>query len=266
MEKGRMVYLINDLIIFNEGEGTLTWIERENEAISLSFPISRLLSLLIENQRVTLSRDFLLKEALEKHALSPSINNLNNYLSLLRKVLREFDLADSIVTIPKLGIVFNVESVVSYPEADRGGGEKETSHQVVEENVEEKVEEDVYKEKKPFSIKHHAISEPIKTQQYTRCLLIWIAIVGIILFALDNANRFPYRHLVDVKMSGKCDLFYLYDSVGYPLPTDYENLCSENTLFFLSKKIVISGMLDKKSEIVISCKKNGSGCVTYVNN
>lgn len=261
-----MVYLINDLIIFNEGEGTLTWIERENEAISLSFPISRLLSLLIENQRVTLSRDFLLKEALEKHALSPSINNLNNYLSLLRKVLREFDLADSIVTIPKLGIVFNVESVVSYPEAYRGGGEKETSHQVVEENVEEKVEEDVYKEKKPFSIKHHAISEPIKTQQYTRCLLIWIAIVGIILFALDNANRFPYRHLVDVKMSGKCDLFYLYDSVGYPLPTDYENLCSENTLFFLSKKIVISGMLDKKSEIVISCKKNGSGCVTYVNN
>nr|WED68130.1 hypothetical protein PJ912_18705 [Pectobacterium colocasium] len=71
MEKGRMVYLINDLIIFNEGEGTLTWIERENEAISLSFPVSRLLSLLIENQGVTLSRDFLLKEALEKHALSP---------------------------------------------------------------------------------------------------------------------------------------------------------------------------------------------------
>ncbi|MCG5048996.1 winged helix-turn-helix domain-containing protein [Pectobacterium brasiliense] len=261
-----MVYLINDQIIFNEGEGTLAWIERENEAISLSFPISRLLCLLIENQGVTLSRDFLLKEALEKHALCPSLNNLNNYLSLLRKVLREFDLADSIVTIPKLGIVFNVESIVSYLEADRGGGEKETSHQAVEGNVEEKVEYDVYKEKKPFSIKHHAISEPVKTQQYTRFLLIWITIVGVILFALGNANRFPYRHLVDVKMSGKCDLFYLYDSVGYPLPTDYENLCSENTLFFLSKKIVISGMLDKKSEIVISCKKDGSGCITYVNN
>ncbi|WP_431888776.1 winged helix-turn-helix domain-containing protein [Pectobacterium colocasium] len=262
-----MVYLINDLIIFNEGEGTLTWIERENEAISLSFPVSRLLSLLIENQGVTLSRDFLLKEALEKHALSPSINNLNNYLSLLRKVLREFDLADSIVTIPKLGIVFNAESIVSYPEADKGGGEKATLHQAVEENVEEKAEEDVYKEKKPFSITHHAIPEPVKTQKYTRFLLIiWITIVGIILLALVNVNRFPYRHLVDVKMNGKCDLFYLYDSVGYPLPTDYENLCSENTLFFLSKKIVISGMLDKKSEIVISCKNNGSGCVTYVNN
>ncbi|MBN3102100.1 winged helix-turn-helix domain-containing protein [Pectobacterium brasiliense] len=255
-----MVYLINDLIIFNEGDGTLAWIERENEAISLSFPISRLLCLLIENQGVTLSRDFLLKEALEKHALCPSLNNLNNYLSLLRKVLREFDLADSIVTIPKLGIVFNVESIVSYPTAD--GGEEETLNQGGEKNVEEESDE----EKKPFSIKHLVIPEPVKKQQYIRFLLIWTMIAGIFLLALGNVNRFPYRHLVDVKMSGKCDLFYLYDSVGYPLPTDYENLCSDNTLFFLSKKIVISGMPDKKSEIVISCKKDGNGCVTYVNN
>ncbi|MFJ5376355.1 transcriptional regulator [Pectobacterium sp. CHL-2024] len=255
-----MVYLINDLIIFNEGEGTLAWIERENEAISLSFPISRLLCLLIENQGVTLSRDFLLKEALEKHALCPSLNNLNNYLSLLRKVLREFDLSDSIVTIPKLGIVFNVESIVSYPTAD--GGEEETLNQGGEKNVEEESDE----EKKTFSIKHLAIPEPVKKQQYIRFLLIWTIVAGIFLLALGNVNRFPYRHLVDVKMSGKCDLFYLYDSVGYPLPTDYENLCSDNTLFFLSKKIVISGMPDKKSEIVISCKKDGNGCVTYVNN
>lgn len=255
-----MVYLINDLIIFNEGEGTLAWIERENEAISLSFPISRLLCLLIENPGVTLSRDFLLKEALEKHALCPSLNNLNNYLSLLRKVLREFDLADSIVTIPKLGIVFNVESIVSYPTAD--GGEEETLNQGGEKNVEEESDE----EKKPFSIKHLVIPEPVKKQQYIRFLLIWTMISGIFLLALGNGLRFPYRHLVDVKMSGKCDLFYLYDSVGYPLPTDYENLCSDNTLFFLSKKIVISGMPDKKSEIVISCKKDGNGCVTYVNN
>lgn len=255
-----MVYLINDLIIFNEGEGTLAWIERENEAISLSFPISRLLCLLIENQGVTLSRDFLLKEALEKHALCPSLNNLNNYLSLLRKVLREFDLADSIVTIPKLGIVFNVESIVSYPTAD--GGEEET----LDKGGEKKVEVESGEEKKTFSIKHLAIPEPVKKQQYIRFLLIWTMIAGIFLLALGNVNRFPYRHLVDVKMSGKCDLFYLYDSVGYPLPTDYENLCSDNTLFFLSKKIVISGMPDKKSEIVISCKKDGNGCVTYVNN
>ncbi|MEI7249121.1 winged helix-turn-helix domain-containing protein [Pectobacterium versatile] len=253
-----MVYLINDLIIFNEGDGTLAWIKRENEATSLSFPISRLLCLLIENQGVTLSRDFLLKEALEKHALCPSLNNLNNYLSLLRKVLREFDLSDSIVTIPKLGIVFNVNSIVIQPVMGEEREEKETLNQDVEEGF--------YEGKKPFSIEHHAIPEPVKKQQYIKYLLIWVAVVGIFLLTLENVNRFPYRHLVDVKMNGKCDLFYLYDSVGYPLPTDYESLCSDNTLFFLSKKIVISGMLDKKSEIVISCKKDGKGCVTYVNN
>ncbi|KHT27061.1 winged helix-turn-helix domain-containing protein [Pectobacterium carotovorum] len=253
-----MVYLINDLIIFNEGDGTLAWIERESEATSLSFPISRLLCLLIENQGVTLSRDFLLKEALEKHALCPSLNNLNNYLSLLRKVLREFDLSDSIVTIPKLGIVFNVNSIVIQPAMDEEREEREALNQDVEEGSCEG--------KKPFSIEHHAIPEPVKKQQYIKYLLIWVTVVGIFLLTLENVNRFPYRYLVDVKMNGKCDLFYLYDSVGYPLPTDYESLCSDNTLFFLSKKIVISEMLDKKSEVVISCKKDGKGCVTYVNN
>ncbi|MFJ5361678.1 transcriptional regulator [Pectobacterium sp. CHL-2024] len=257
-----MVYLINDLIIFNEGEGTLAWIERENEAISVNFPISRLFCLFIENQGVTLSRDFLLKEALEKHALCPSINNLNNYLSLLRKVLREFDLSDSIVTIPKLGIVFNVESIVPYPAQEGAKAEREALNQGDEDNI----EEGNFEEKKPFSVKHRAIAEPVKKKQYILFLLIWITIVGVFLLALESANRFPYRYLIDVKMDGKCDLFYLYDSVGYPLPTDYENLCSDNTLFFLSKKIVISEMLDKKSEIVISCKKDGKGCVTYVNN
>lgn len=52
-----------------------------------------------------------MREALEKHALSPSINNLNNYVSLLRKVLREFDLDDAIVTVPKSGIIFNISDV-----------------------------------------------------------------------------------------------------------------------------------------------------------
>ncbi|GLW36498.1 hypothetical protein Pcaca04_04340 [Pectobacterium carotovorum subsp. carotovorum] len=257
-----MVYLINDLIIFNEGDGTLAWIERENEATSLSFPVSRLFCLLIENQGVTLSRDFLLKEALEKHALCPSLNNLNNYLSLLRKVLREFDLSDSIVTIPKLGIICNVKSVTNYPAIGEEDKEKERLNQEVEDKIEEEVDEGG----KSFSIEHHAIPEPVKKQQYLMFLLIWATIVGVFLLALENINRFPYRPLIDVKMSGKCDLFYLYDSVGYPLPLDYENLCSDNTLFFLSKKIVISEMLDKKSEIVISCRKDGKGCITYVNN
>ncbi|AIA69837.1 winged helix-turn-helix domain-containing protein [Pectobacterium atrosepticum] len=257
-----MVYLINDLIIFNEGEGTLAWIERENEATSVNFPISRLLCLLIENQGVTLSRDFLLTEALEKHALCPSLNNLNNYLSLLRKVLREFDLSDSIVTIPKMGIVFNAESIVLHLKKDMGEEEKEKLNQ----EAEDEFGENFYEEKKPFSIEHHAIPEPVRKQQYIKFLLIWAAIVGVFLLVLANVNRFSYRHLADVKMKGKCDLFYLYDSVGYPLPTDYENLCLDNTLFFLSKKIVISEMLDKKCEIVISCKKDGKRCVTYVNN
>ncbi|ACX86877.1 putative transcriptional regulator, CadC [Pectobacterium parmentieri WPP163] len=257
-----MVYLINDLIIFNEGEGTLAWVGRESEAISVNFPISRLLCLLIENQGITLSRDFLLEEALEKHALCPSINNLNNYLSLLRKVLREFDIADSIVTIPKIGIVFNVESRVFPSKENREVEGENNLNQCVERGVEPKD----YEGENSFSIEHHAMPEPVKKQQYIKYLILWTVVVGAILLTLANVNRFPYRQVVNVSMNGKCDLFYLYDSVSHSLPTGYEHLCSGNTLFFNSKKTVMSGTLDKKSEIAISCKKDGGNCVTYVNN
>lgn len=109
-----MAYLINQTIIFNDGEGTLFWRNCEGEAISLSAPIARILATLIDNLGVTLSRELLLREALEKYSLSPSISNLNNYISLLRKVLRNFGLAEAIVTVPKSGIVFYVDSIEAY--------------------------------------------------------------------------------------------------------------------------------------------------------
>ncbi|MFT8210725.1 MAG: winged helix-turn-helix domain-containing protein [Symbiopectobacterium sp.] len=106
-----MIYFINQLIVFDSGDRTLAWQARENEAVSLSIPVSRLFETLITNPGTLLSRELLMREALEKHALSPSINNLNNYVSLLRKVLREFDLDDAIVTVPKSGIIFNISDV-----------------------------------------------------------------------------------------------------------------------------------------------------------
>ncbi|WP_244665198.1 winged helix-turn-helix domain-containing protein [Candidatus Symbiopectobacterium sp. 'North America'] len=87
-----MIYFINQLIIFDSYERTLSWQAQEDEAVSLSIPVSRLFETLIANPGTLLSRELLMREALEKHELSPSINNLNNYVSLLRKVLREFNL------------------------------------------------------------------------------------------------------------------------------------------------------------------------------
>ncbi|PWC20488.1 CadC family transcriptional regulator [Brenneria roseae subsp. roseae] len=249
-----MIYLINHLILFNEKDGTLAWRDRENEAISLGFPVSRLFLLLMENAGVTLSREVLLKEALEKNALSPSINNLNNYLSLLRKALREFELAEAIVTIPKLGVVFNVTSIECYQNEDEIGSKEEA-------------EVTVRRAEKPaLSIRYHVVSEPIDKRQYAKFFLVLGGVFILILGLLMNYNPFPYRYLSSVDVQGKCDLFYLYDSVDYPIPTDYESLCADNVLFFLSKNIHISGDLNKKTEIVISCNKDGKGCVTYVNN
>ncbi|WP_409309779.1 transcriptional regulator [Pectobacterium sp. B1J-3] len=261
-----MVYLINHLILFNEDDGTLAWHDRENEAVALSFPVSRLFCLLIENPGVTLSRDVLLKEALEKNGLCSSINNLNNYLSLLRKALREFDLAESIVTIPKSGLIFNVESIERCHKENEI--EKQSEGMSEEENEEEKTQV-ILKENKPtervsWGGRGYTIAKSMSKRGYVTCFFIFSMILLFVGVIVENGNRFPYRYLVNVSPSGKCDVFYLYKRVDEQMPENYENLCSENVLFFLSKKTSIPGVVDKKMEIVISCQTDGKGCVTYV--
>lgn len=258
-----MVYLINHLILFNEDDGTLAWRDRENEAVALSFPVSRLFCLLIENPGVTLSRDVLLKEALEKNALCSSINNLNNYLSLLRKALREFELADSIVTIPKSGIIFNVESIERCHKKDEI--EKHAEGLNEEEKTQVLLKEGEPDDHAPWIVRDHTLVKPMRERWYVVCFFIFSMILSFAVVIVGSDNRFPYRYLVNVSPSEKCDVFYLYQRVNDPIPEDYENLCSENVLFFLSKKTSIPGVVDKKTEIVISCQSDGKGCVTYVN-
>ncbi|MFT8210724.1 MAG: hypothetical protein ACMZI0_09440 [Symbiopectobacterium sp.] len=85
----------------------------------------------------------------------------------------------------------------------------------------------------------------------------------------ENENYFPARSTMSMDGNGKCDMYYLYDHLTDDddalSASSVENLCSNNVLFFLSKKIVISDALDKKHEIIITCKKDGKECVTYVN-
>ncbi|MCW2475974.1 winged helix-turn-helix domain-containing protein [Candidatus Symbiopectobacterium sp. NZEC151] len=255
-----MIYFINQLIIFDSDERTLSWQAREDEAVSLSIPVSRLFETLITNPGTLLSRELLMREALEKHALSPSINNLNNYVSLLRKVLREFDLDDAIVTVPKSGIIFNISDV-----------------NVIENNRKDKaLPEGTETDESTGS---PAMPQPALVQHKKKQghLFRWglsvlsIAVLFLAGFTMIAAKEsyFPARSTLQMDGNGKCEMYYLYDRLTDEDDTlsasTVESLCSNNVLFFLSKKVVISDALDKRNEIIITCKQDGKECVTYVN-
>lgn len=251
-----MAYLINQTIIFNDGEGTLSWRDREGEVISLSAPIARILATLIDNPGVTLSRELLLREALEKYSLSPSISNLNNYISLLRKVLRNFGLAEAIVTVPKSGIVFHVDSIEAY-------AREQTSVRTTGKTVEIPMNE-------PARSANSRLAAPDNTSHrvqisFTAKIIFIIGMILLfILIMVSLSGRFPYRPFVRVNMINKCDVFALQDAVNSESIAGYQELCEDHVLFISSKTIPLHSPGMKKNRIIIACSKRGKGCTTYV--
>lgn len=104
-----MVYIINGTINYNPTAGTLFSPDNHLDLLHLLRISNELLRLLIEHNRSPLSREFLLYELWEKHGLSASSNNLNNYVSMLRKALEQCGGTGLIVTIPKHGFRFEAD-------------------------------------------------------------------------------------------------------------------------------------------------------------
>lgn len=98
-----MRYIINSSIAFRVEDGALYRIE-SNDIVVLPIPAQRLLFTILESGGNILRREFLLQEVWDNFGLVGSNNNLNQYLSLLRRTISAFGCENFIETIPKVGI------------------------------------------------------------------------------------------------------------------------------------------------------------------
>lgn len=119
-----MEYIINGVVKYNPLNGTLYVADSGMDMITLTRVTSELLLLLIQNNGVALSRDFILSELWGKRGLSASSNNLNNYVSMLRKALAQCGCPDFITTIPKYGFIFEAD-IESVAESDNATVDKQ---------------------------------------------------------------------------------------------------------------------------------------------
>ncbi|MDX5627901.1 MULTISPECIES: helix-turn-helix domain-containing protein [unclassified Brenneria] len=236
-----MVYLINKLVIFSEKDSAISWVNRQEEATSLSLPIAKLLKTLLNNPAVTLSKDFLLSAVLEENSLSPSMNNLNNYISLLRKTLREYDLADLLMTVPKVGIVFNTTDIEI----------------VCDETLSPKVADEVFK---PVNSKWK------EYWGYAVFIGGGILVALILLVSGIISSDFPDKETFRDFTIKDCRLFYLDDDLSPgDFPKKYSNLCEENArVYYYSRNITLPNIITREEKIIFACKKEGKRCSTYV--
>ncbi|CAI0927011.1 winged helix-turn-helix domain-containing protein [Serratia entomophila] len=106
-----MIFIINETILYNEKEGTLAQSDNPATKVALLKPTCRLLSMFIRNNNDLLARDKLLNDVWVEHGLKASNNNLNNYISGLRKSLAQFGGEELLVTYPRQGFKFIAGSI-----------------------------------------------------------------------------------------------------------------------------------------------------------
>ncbi|WP_260440753.1 winged helix-turn-helix domain-containing protein [Serratia marcescens] len=78
---------------------------------TLTATLNRLLSTLVRNNNLVVSRDTLLTQVWEAHGQVASGNNLNNTISILRKMFAALGEDDIIVTLPRQGFMFTAASL-----------------------------------------------------------------------------------------------------------------------------------------------------------
>jgi DNA-binding winged helix-turn-helix (wHTH) protein len=101
-----MVYLIENQIVFNPEENSLSLLNDDESKIAVSNPARRILLLLIEQQGVVVQRETFFKKVWDDYGLNASNNNLNHCISKLRKVVSTLGYQNQfIVTVPKVGFI-----------------------------------------------------------------------------------------------------------------------------------------------------------------
>lgn len=101
-----MKYLIDKAIEFNTDDGTLHY-PASQDVIKLTLPAARLLEEFLASGGRDLTREYLLETVWDKHGLQASGNNLNQYVSILRRNLALLECHELIVTLPKVGFKLN---------------------------------------------------------------------------------------------------------------------------------------------------------------
>ncbi len=106
-----MKFIINKRLKYHEDRSIIEAIDDNMEPIVLTATLNRLLALLVKNNSLLLTREHILTQVWDEHGQTASNNNLNNYISMLRKILATLGEEDIISTLPRQGFMFNAAEV-----------------------------------------------------------------------------------------------------------------------------------------------------------
>ena len=195
-----MIFTINGQIVFDSDTGMIGLIDALEERVQISNPTKRLLLLLIQHQGEAVKREVIFKKVWDDFGMISSNNNLNQCVSKLRRLIKNFGLDDeAIVTIPKIGFMLHPQI-----ELERSADMILTPHESdpsMESDFEEPAEssrtEGVRKEAKPRWLLRSHLS----------LLILLIAVIALgAAFGIWFATKPLERREVFVGQAGTCKI------------------------------------------------------------
>jgi len=103
-----MTYLIENEIVFNPEDNSLSLLRDSESKVTVSNPARRILLLLIEQQGIVVLRETFFKKVWDDYGLTASNNNLNHCISKLRKVISTLGYDNELITtVPKAGFIIS---------------------------------------------------------------------------------------------------------------------------------------------------------------
>lgn len=107
--RSAMKYQLADTLIYNDDDATLTLMDSA-ESQRLTDTANAIFSLLVKHAGMVVERDTFLSEVWDRRGLQGSNNSLNQYISILRKMLAAMVPETAfIVTVPKTGFMLSAD-------------------------------------------------------------------------------------------------------------------------------------------------------------
>ncbi|MDY7605647.1 winged helix-turn-helix domain-containing protein [Serratia marcescens] len=203
-----MKYIINLTIIFDPDSRLLMLRNNPQLTIGLSKPATRLLTELIINNKIELTRETLIKHVWEDYGFSPSSATLSNHVSELRKAFEALGVNKNILsTVPRTG--FKMDADI-HPET------KPPQELVLPQHAEPLQPEN---EKKAAE---HATIEPLKVSSKKSLRRMQIPVLSLFLFLIITTGTAVWMVLHKnekfelIGLQNKCHFYTLDEAKHAP--------------------------------------------------
>jgi DNA-binding winged helix-turn-helix (wHTH) protein len=189
-----MIYNINDTINYNTADSTIRHFPT-NEFIKLSISSGRLFEQLLDSKGEILSREYLMAEVWDKYGLSGTNSNLNQYISMLRRILADYGCDNLIITIPKIGLRINTDIPIQR--------ELVSATSVIED-----VRNDITSTDRPIAVM--MVSKKKQHPTYLRFMIPVMVVIALALLAtwlyMTGRSVLSQLHPVYTLLDGGCEL------------------------------------------------------------